>query len=317
MNDLEFNQLQEEFLMAEKELGTETFIKHFREVFGIPCLDFVNSIVINLPEPCYANCEYCIDNYLRKNSINNTSFLEICEKVLQEFPNAKSVAITGGSLNSVDFNRLLTIIKNYLPNSYINWNTNGVGINENYLDGISKINHVNLHRNSMNEDENERIFRATRQILSLSKAKELMGDKLCLRVTVDETFDIDEYSKLEIPLYLNRLLPGTKETDGVFNNTLKKLNISDSVDQRRRNVYLNANYQGVPVRICMGDKLATHIPNRRPTYLNVAIVHRSGIVCGSWFEDDKVIYMPNVQLENAVETDKDITKKLLLSRKVN
>lgn len=317
MNDLEFNQLQEEFLMAEKELGTETFIKHFREVFGIPCLDFVNSIVINLPEPCYANCEYCIDNYLRKNSINNTSFLEICEKVLQEFPNAKSVAITGGSLNSVDFNRLLTIIKNYLPNSYINWNTNGVGINENYLDGISKINHVNLHRNSMNEDENERIFRATRQILSLSKAKELMGDKLCLRVTVDETFDIDEYSKLEIPLYLNRLLPGTKETDGVFNNTLKKLNISDSVDQRRRNVYLNANYQGVPVRICMDDKLATHIPNRRPTYLNVAIVHRSGIVCGSWFEDDKVIYMPNVQLENAVETDKDITKKLLLSRKVN
>jgi len=32
MTDLEFNQLQEEFLMAEKELGTETFTKHFREV---------------------------------------------------------------------------------------------------------------------------------------------------------------------------------------------------------------------------------------------------------------------------------------------
>ncbi len=317
MTDLEFNQLQNEFLMAEKELGTETFTKHFHEVFGIPCLDFVNSIVINLPEPCYANCEYCIDTYLRKNSIDNTSFLEICEKVLQEFPNAKSVAITGGSLNSVDFNHLLTLIKAYLPNSYINWNTNGVGINEDYLNGISKINHVNLHRNSMNEDENERIFRATRQILSLIKAKELMGDKLCLRVTIDKTFDIDEYSKVEIPLYLNRLLPGTKETDEVFNNTLKKLNISDNVDQRRRNVYLNANYQGVPVRICMGDKLATHIPNRRPTYLNVAIVHRSGIVCGSWFEDDKVIYMPNAQLENTVETDKDIAKKLLLSRKVN
>lgn len=80
MTDLEFNQLQEEFLMAEKELGTETFTRHFREVFGIPCLDFVNSIVINLPEPCYANCEYCIDTYLRKNSIDNTSFLEICVK---------------------------------------------------------------------------------------------------------------------------------------------------------------------------------------------------------------------------------------------
>ena len=71
-------------------------------------------------------------------------------------------------------------------------------------------------------------------------------------MTIDETFDIDEYSNAKIPLYLNRLLPGTKETDEVFNNTLKKLNISDTIDQRRRNVYLNANYQGVPVRICMG-----------------------------------------------------------------
>lgn len=106
--------------MAEKELGTKTFIKHFREVFGVPCLDFVSSIVINLPEPCYANCEYCIDTYLRKHSIDSKRFLEICKKVLEEFPNAKNVAITGGSLNSIDFNCLLTLIKNYLPNSYIN-----------------------------------------------------------------------------------------------------------------------------------------------------------------------------------------------------
>lgn len=317
MSDVEFNQIQKEFLTAEKELGTETFNKHFRLVFDIPCLDFVDSLVINLPEPCYASCEYCIDTYLRKKTIDNTSFLEICKKVLQEFPNAKSVAITGGSLNSVDFNNLLMLIKHYLPNSYINWNTNGVGVDEKYLSGISKINHINLHRNSINEDVNKSIFRATRQILTLSKAKELLGDKLCLRVTIDETFDIDEYSKLEIPLYLNRLLPGTKETDEVFNNILKKLNVSNNVDQRRRNVYLSAKYHGVPVRICMGDKLAIHVPNRRPTYLNVAIVHRSGIVCGSWFEDDKVIYIPNGQLENVIETDKDFTRRLLLNRKVN
>lgn len=313
MNDLEFNKLQKEFLMAEKELGTETFNKHFREVFDIPCLDFVDSIVINLPEPCYANCAYCIDTYLRKHSIDNASFLDICEKVLKEFPNTKKVAITGGTLNPTDFNVLLALIKNYLPNCYINWNTNGVSLDERYLDGISKINHVNLHLNSMNEEDNKRIFRASRPIISINEAKRLMGDKLCLRVTIDETFDLDEYCKTGVPLYLNRLLPGTKETDKVFNDTLKKLNISDNVDQRRRNVYLNANYQGVPVRICMGDKLATHIPNRRPTYLNVAIIHRSGIVCGSWFEDDKVIYNPNQQLEN----DKDNEKGPQLRRKIN
>lgn len=309
------NKINEELLLAKKELGAETFNEHFREVFGIPCLDFVNSIVINLPEPCYANCDYCIDTYLRKKSIDNKSFLKICEKVLQEFPHIKSVAITGGTLNSMDFNYLIDLIKKYFPDSYINWNTNGAAINEEYLSGINKINHINLHRNSIDEDINKKIFKATKPILTIEQAKTLFREKLCLRVTIDESFNIDEYSKVEIPLYLNRLLPGTKETDNVFKHTLKKLNISDEVDRRRRNVYLSANYQGVPIRICIGDKLATHIPNRRPTYLNVAIVHRSGIVCGSWFEDDKVLYVPSIQLKN--ENDTNNEKKLLLTKKTN
>lgn len=299
---------KKELLMAKKELGEETFNEHFREVFGIPCLDFVNSIVINLPESCYANCDYCIDKYLRKKSIDNLKFLKICEKVLREFPNIKSVAITGGSLNPVDFNNLIELIKRYFPDSYINWNTNGVAINEEYLSGISKINHINLHRNSINEEENKKIFKTTKPILTIEAAKKLFGDKLCLRVTIDEYFDLDEYAKVGIPLYLNRLLPGTNETDYVFNNTVKKIYILNDTDIRRRNIYLSANYKGVPVRICLGDKLASHIPNRRPTYLNVAIVHRSGIVCGSWFEDDKVLYNPIIQLEKDTNNPQKIPR---------
>lgn len=283
---------QKEFMLAEQELGTDLFNKHFRNVFGIPSLDFVTSLVINLPESCYANCDYCIDTYLRKNPIDNESFLEICEKVLQEFPNTKSIAITGGSLNATDFNRLVDLIKEYFPDSYINWNTNGIGVTEDYLSGISKINHINLHRNSVDDDENKKVFRTGKKILSIEEAKKLFGKRLCLRVTVDENFDLDDYSKQGVPLYLNRLLPGTKSTDSVFNGVVEKLKISNDVDTRRRNVYLTADYQGVPVRICMGDKQATHVPNRRPTFLNVAIVHRSGIVCGSWYEDDKVLYNP-------------------------
>ena len=98
MTDLEFNQLQNEFLMAEKELGPETFTKHFHEVFGIPCLDFVNSIVINLPEPCYANCEYCIDTYLRKNLIDNTSFLEFVKKYCRNFQMQKVLQLQADHL---------------------------------------------------------------------------------------------------------------------------------------------------------------------------------------------------------------------------
>ena len=309
------NELNNEFLKAMEELGVETFNKHFREVFGIKCLDFVSSIVINLPESCYSNCEYCIDKYLRKDSIDSKNFLEICEKVLQEFPNTKSVAITGGTLNSKDFNELIYLIKYYFPTSYINWNTNGVAVNEEYLSGISKINHINLHRNSINDDINKKVFKTTKPILTIEQAKKLFKNKLCLRVTIDETFDIDEYSKVKIPLYLNRLLPGNASTDCIFNDTLNKLNISSDIDKRRRNVYLNANYKNVPVRICMGDKLATHIPNRKPIYLNVAIVHRSGIVCGSWYEDDKVLYNPNDYIEK--KSYKSNQKQLLLNRKLN
>lgn len=304
----------EEFVRAKNELGTERFNQHFHNVFGIPCLDFVKTIVINLPEPCYANCEYCIDNYLRAHSIDNITFLEVCKQVLQEFPTVKSVSITGGTLNSTDFNKLVNLIKKILPESRISWNTNGVNINDEYLEAISRIDRINLHRNSINEDENKYIFKTTRPIISIEEAKLLIGDKLYLRVTIDETFDIDKYSELGIPLYLNRLLPGTESTDKVFNDVIKKLNISDNVDNRRRNVYLNANYKGVPIRICMGDKMATHIPNRKPIYLNVAIIHRSGIVCGSWYEDDKVILNP---LDNRLNIQKESPLTLRKTKQIN
>ena len=281
-----------EMLKAREELGGEKFNQHYRTIFGHQCLDFVETIVINLPEPCYANCEYCIDKYLRKNTIGNEEFLTICEKVLTEFPNVKNVAITGGTLNYKDFSNLVLLIKQYLPNSFITWNTNGIGIDENYLNAISKINYINLHRNSVSEDENKKVFKTQKEILSIVKAKLLMGDKLFLIVTVDENFDIDEYIVQNIPLYLNRLLPGNKVTNEKFSETMKKLAILDK-EVKRRNVYIDCIYKGIPVRLCLGDKISKCVPGREPTYLNVAIIHRSGIVCGSWYENDKVIYNPN------------------------
>lgn len=297
-----------EMQKAKEELGEEKFYNHLRNIFGQQCLDFVETIVINLPEPCYANCEYCIDKQLRKNSIGNEKFLYICEKVLKEFPNVKNVAITGGTLNYKDFNNLLLLVKEYSPNSFITWNTNGVGIDENYLNGISKINYINLHRNSISEEENQRIFKSKKEILSIAKAKILMGDKLFLRITVDENFNIDDYIAVNTPLYLNRLLPGNDLTNKNFNETMKKLNIMTK-EIKRRNVYIDCVYHGVPVRLCLGDKISKCVPNRKPTYLNVAIIHRSGIVCGSWYENDKVIYNPNVE-ELEYSTEKSNILKL-------
>lgn len=280
-----------EMLRAREELGAEQFEKHLRNVFGIQCLDFVETIVINLPEPCYADCEYCIDKALRRHSTTGTKFLEVCEKVLKEFPNARNVSITGGTLNSKDFNALLRMIKVYLPGSFVIWNTNGIGLDETYLPGISEINCVNLHRNSLDEGENKKEFRTRKEIITIEKAKVLLGDKLFVRVTVDEKFDLDEFIKAGVPLYLNRLLPGTEATNSNFRKTMKKLQI-ENIERKRRNVYIDCVYKNTHVRICLGDKLAECVPNRKPTFLNVAIIHRSGIVCGSWYENDKVIFTP-------------------------
>lgn len=280
-----------EMLRAQEELGAERFEKHLRNVFGISCLDFVETIVINLPEPCYADCEYCIDKQLRKHSTSTAKFMEVCEKVLLEFPNAKNVSITGGTLNPVDFNNLMVLIKKHLPESFVTWNTNGIGVDERYLSGVSKINCVNLHRNSLDESENKKEFKSQKEILSIEKAKLLLGKKLFIRVTVDEKFDLDEFIKAGTPLYLNRLLPGTEVTNNNFKKTMQKLQI-ENVEKKRRNVYIDSMYCEIPVRICLGDKLAKCVPNRKPTFLNVAIIHRSGIVCGSWYENDKVIFKP-------------------------
>lgn len=297
---------EKEFQNAYLELGEEDFIKHLRCIFGINCLDFVKTIVINLPEPCYANCDYCIDSYLRSSSIDTINFLNICRKVLQEFPSVRDVSITGGTLKADDFNSLIYLIKEILPDSCISFNTNGIGLNNEYLQGINNIGRINLHRNSVDDLENAKIFKTNKHLLSIDEAKELFGDKLYIRVTIDNQFNLDSYAQLGIPLYLNRLLPGTELSNKVFNDTLKKLEISDQVDKRRRNVYLSAMYKDIPVRICVGDKLASHVSGRMPTYLNVAIIHRSGIVCGSWYEDDKVIFNP-------YENTKD-NKKLILKR---
>jgi MoaA/NifB/PqqE/SkfB family radical SAM enzyme len=302
--------LKEELDIAKQEIGEEEYNKYIREVFDIPCLDYVKTIVINLPESCYADCDYCIDKKLRKHTIDNETFLKTCEIVLKEFPNCKEVSISGGSLNADDFNKLIYIVKSYFPDSVLTWNTNGVLINEEYLQGISKINYINLHRNSANDTSNRNIFRTNKDIITIEEAKRLMGDSLSIRVTVDENFDLDEYIKLGCSLNLNRLLPGTEKSNNKFNEVSEKLLLIKS-DHRRRNVYLSTEYKGIPIRLSVGDVIAECVPNRRPTFLNVAVIHRSGIVCGSWFENDKRIFDPSRLEEEKFQFDSILNKSIL------
>ena len=281
--------IQEKFEQAKLEIGAEQFNRHYSAVFGKPCLNFVKTIVINLPGPCYANCPYCIDNDIRKHVIDTKGFLSICEKVFNEFSDIQEVSITGGSLNAENFNILVEMIVNNYPNATITWNTNGIKIDRQY--NVNPIKYINLHRNSVDDRKNKEKFCTKQDPISIEKAKELFDEKLCLRVTIDEEFDLDEYAALGIPLYLNQMLPGTNETNEKYKEVLNKLQLCSN-DLRRRNVYLNTIYNDIKVRVCVGDRLATHVHGRYPIYLNVVVVHRSGIVCGSWYEDDKVFYVP-------------------------
>ena len=280
-------EIEKDFIKARYEVGVKEYEERLDMVFGKPVLNYARTMVINLPGSCHANCSYCIDSCLRKNVIKPNDFLGVCEKAFREFPDIKELSITGGSLEAEDFNRLIGVIGKYYPEIVITWNTNGILINENY--DVSKIKYINLHRNSINDDKNRNVFQSNKPIISISEAKMLFGDKLCLRITVDDDFNLDEYSSLGIPLYINKMLPGTASSDLRFENTLKKLNVSEKVDIRRRNRYLNCDYSGVSVRVCLGDALAERVSGRYPVFLNVVIIHRSGRICGSWYEDDKVI----------------------------
>ena len=101
---------------------------------------------------------------------------------------------------------------------------------------------------------------------------------------------LHEYAKYETPLYLNQLLPGTEASEQRFHEILDRLAVSEDVDIRRRNQYLNGYYKEITVRICLGDRLAERIQNRYPMWLNVVIIHRDGTVCGSWYPDDKFLF---------------------------
>lgn len=270
------------------DIDQSEYEAHIRNLFGRPVLDFAKTLVINLPGSCFANCPYCIDKDLRKNTISCDDFLKTCETVLMEKHNFNEVSITGGSLPSNKFNKLIDIIQKYCPNVKITWNTNGAKVDDSY--NVSHIKYINLHRNSANDKINKELFCTDTDIISIEKFKLFAGDKLCLRVTVDKDFDIDEYVKYNTPMYLNRMLPGTFETEETFNKVRKALNITECTDVRRRNHYINGRYKNIPVRLCVGDHLAQHVSGRYPAWLNVVIIHRSGVVAGSWYENDKFLY---------------------------
>jgi len=257
---------------AVQEVCETEYKKHIRKLFGRKVLDYAKTLVINLPGSCYSNCDYCIDKKLRENVADYDTFFRSCKAVLAGKNDFNEISITGGSLPAEHFNKLIDMIQNACPDAKITWNTNGAGINDHYH--VSNIRYFNLHRNSPDDKKNKELFCCQAPIISVDHLKEFAKEKLCLRVTIDQDFELDEYLKFDVPLYLNRLLPRTKASDEKFEKVLSEIDIKENDDIRRRNKYLNGVYNGIPVRICMGDQLAEHIPDRYPMWLNVVIIPR-------------------------------------------
>lgn len=282
-----------EFQLAKIELGEKEFNKKYREIFGKPVLDFVETLVFNLPGPCYCDCPYCIDAGLRKRETSSWNWITVAQTMMREFPNIKHVTITGGTLLDHYFSTLVFRIKDKYPNAEITWNTNGI-IPDNAKILSKLFDHVNLHVQSTNYEKNIEKFGFYSQFYTMKtieEMKEIFGDRLALRTTITNDFDIDEFVQLGIPLFLNRQLPVTQSSHNNYLKVINKIHFNDK-EKRRNNQYFDGTYKNVPVRIGVGDNTYEHIPNREPIYLNVAILHRSGIISGTWHEDDKVLYEP-------------------------
>ena len=285
------NQIPTEMeLKAKTELGEDEYNSKLSTVFGKQVLNFANTLVINLPGSCYADCDYCIDKKLRPNACDVHTFFESLDRITKEPFNFERISITGGSLDAKHFNQIISIITKRWPDAIITWNTNGIFITDEY--NIAPIIHINLHRNAIRESSNKILFRTFAIPMTIDDARKMFGTKLSLRVTVDESFELDDWAKLGVPLYLNRMLPETPATKHKFEDIIRKCQ-ADNKEVRRRNVYLNTTYKDIPVRLCCGDKQAECVINRYPTYLNVVILHRSGIISGSWFENDKLLFDPS------------------------
>ena len=275
------------FEIAKQEIGEKEYLEHYKVINNTPILDYVRTIVINLPEDCKCNCTYCLDKHLRHNKqLDIWDWFYMAKYTINRFPKTRHVTITGGTINAGVFNMLTDYIKKELPEAEITWNTNGVDVYERI--NTENITHINLHRQSVDEWMNTKKFHTNEYLITLNQAKEYFGDKLTIRTVITPEFDLDEYAELGIPLFLNRQLPATPENNIRFDRILDKLDITD-VEQRRNNKYYSSNYNGVPVRVGVGDDKYKHIPGRKPVFFNVAIVHRSGIVTGTWYEDDKVL----------------------------
>lgn len=278
------------FYKAWQEIGEENFRKHFRYVWDVPVLDFVDTIVVNLPRPCWAQCSYCIDKDLIGHSMQAEDFIHTCSQVFSMFPRIKRISITGGSLFEDEFNLLLSNIVSRYDGVEITWNTNGI-IPYVWNYNVKPLSFINLHRQDVDDNANAQKFHTVHNVLTLEDAKYYFGDKLSIRTVVDDDFDFDRYHALGLPLYLNRLINGTVDTEAKFWHLFKMLENGDNGthENRRRNGYAEFSYRGIPIRMGIGDYGVTHVPGRKAVFLNVVILHRSGKVCGSWYEDDKLL----------------------------
>lgn len=301
--------IRSKLLSAKEEVGDEEYNERLQFVYDRPVLNYADTFVVNLPGPCGANCVYCIDKMQGFNSnIDYQKWLNKFKQVLSEFKLTpfKRITITGGTLPPEYFNQMMAIIRDHyrwsnLKKPIINWNTNGYRVNGLY--DISYINYVNLHRQAKNDDKNKALFRFKEDPITLSNAKLLFQNKLYISMVVTKDFNLDECWFMFTNVNLRRQMPSTKETDEKFAEVEEKLKITFKKGlsySPRRNRYVNyiqdnkyTDKKNIiaqqTVRLSYGDPEQNHIPGRYPVFLNVVILHRNGRVCGSWFEDDKVL----------------------------
>lgn len=224
-----------------------------------------------MTQECPYHCPFCLERQNpMKGLFDSKRQKEALVKVLKEHPTAR-LSITGGepSLYPEHLKELIDIYKKYSVGTFISVNTSG------YDQSISNLAHINLSVNDYVSPNPELFPGSTIQMV-------LTDEQMSLDFIKDFIRNSDSPKNHSFSF---RYLSGLEKHDydvSIFNELEKDPEISVSTFRVGDFfVYATFDYQGVHVRITLGDMYQQTHNNYQNGYSNI-IIHPDGKIATNW-----------------------------------
>jgi len=247
-----------------------------------------DTLFLNLPLKCYANCEFCSDINLKKNTISMEEWMYNLEKIPSDLA-IERVVISGGTPTPGTLERIVSLF----PNKQISLNTNTLadGLFEVCKKLVEKnqLQYIGLSRHAIEDRDNDAIFK-TGMTLSLSNKNTIiskyipeLGKAFSLRRVIDDSLNLDEYlNAFKCNIVLNLMYDNKQSGFLYLEKALDLLKLYEyKVETHGNMVYHQADLKdGRYLRISMGDYgLDTKLESSEYVF------HRNGKLADGWRDD--------------------------------